>query len=282
MKSSLRISLGLGLAACVLCCENQAGKPPGAAPPAAAPSNPAPAPSNPVGGTAASARAPASAIADTFTTELGALHVVPIKHASVRLELGAETIYVDPADASLFDGAKPGTLVLITDIHGDHFDPAALAKVVGPNTTVIAPSVVAEKYPSAKVLKNGEHQEQHGIGIEAIPMYNEKRGPAAGQLYHDKGRGNGYVLSFGKTRVYLSGDTECTAEMRALKAIDVAFVCMNLPYTMTPEEAATCVNAFHPKVVYPYHYHGSDLQAFQKAVTAPGVEVRLREWYPTQ
>jgi L-ascorbate metabolism protein UlaG (beta-lactamase superfamily) len=275
MKSSLRISLALSIVAGIAGCEKKASKPPGpATPPAAA--------SGVVGSASASASPHANADTDTFASELGAVHVVPIKHASLRFELGDKTIYIDPADASLFAGAKPGSLVLITDIHGDHFDPAALAKVVGPNTIVIAPNVVAEKYPSAKVLKNGEHQQEFGIGIEAIPMYNEKRGPAAGQLYHDKGRGNGYVLSFGKTRVYISGDTECTAEMRALKDIDVAFVCMNLPYTMPPEEAASCVNAFRPKVVYPYHYHGSDLRVLQKAVTAPGIEVRLREWYPAQ
>jgi hypothetical protein len=141
-------------------------------------------------------------------------------------------------------------------------------------------SVVAEKYPKALVMKNGDDKEVLGIGIEATPMYNEKRGPEPGKLYHDNGRGNGYLLNIGDTRVYISGDTECTKEMRALKNIDIAFVTMNLPYTMPPEEAASCVNAFKPGVVYPFHYRGSDLQVFEKAVTAPAVEVRLRDWYP--
>ena len=125
-------------------------------------------------------------------------------------------------------------------------------------------------------------------------MYNLVRGPEAGKLFHDKGRGNGYVVTFGDKRVYLSGDTECTPEMKALTEIDVAFVCMNLPYTMTPEEAAGCVAAFDPKVVYPYHYGESDLTKFSSALAAEqgkdakaegqvahpvASEIRLRDWY---
>ena len=112
-----------------------------------------------------------------------------------------------------------------------------------------------------------------------MPMYNLKRGPSAGQAFHDKGRGNGYVLTYGGKRFYFSGDTEGIPEMRALKNIDVAFVCMNLPYTMTPEEAAEAVKAFHPKIVYPYHYMGSDPKAFAAALTGRGIDVRDRDWY---
>ena len=110
-------------------------------------------------------------------------------------------------------------------------------------------------------------------------MYNLARGPAPGKVYHEKGRGNGYVLTFGGKRFYIAGDTENIPEMRALRAIDVAFVPMNLPYTMTPQEAAEAVRAFRPRVVYPYHYRGSDLQIFEKALAGSGVEVRLRNWY---
>ena len=111
-------------------------------------------------------------------------------------------------------------------------------------------------------------------------MYNLARGPRPGALSHDKGRGNGYVLTLGDKRLYFSGDTACTPEMKALENVDVAFVCMNLPYTMTPAEAAGCVAAFRPRIVYPYHYRGSDLSKFQEGLAdQPGVEVRLREWY---
>ena len=111
-------------------------------------------------------------------------------------------------------------------------------------------------------------------------MYNMTRGPAAGKFFHDKGRGNGYILTYGGLRMYFSGDTEGIPEMKALKNIDVAFVCMNLPYTMTPDEAADAVKAFHPKVVIPYHYRGQDTTVFQKDLAGTGIEVRLLEFYP--
>ena len=115
-------------------------------------------------------------------------------------------------------------------------------------------------------MANGDKKTIEGIEIEAVPMYNLKRGPSAGQLYHDKGRGNGYVLTLGGKRIYIAGDTEGVPEMRALKNIDVAFIPMNLPYTMPPAEAADAVKAFKPKIVYPYHYRGSDLKVFEDAL----------------
>ena len=216
---------------------------------------------------------------DTFTTERGKLRVVPILHGMLRLELGELSIYVDPHASDKIPDAPKADLILITDIHPDHFDPPALAKVQKSTTRVVAPPVVAEKVPGAIVMFNGQSRTVAGIPISAVPMYNLKRGPKPGTLFHDKGRGNGYLLNLGGKRVYVSGDTECTEEMRALTNIDVAFVCMNLPYTMPPEEALECIKAFRPKVVYPYHYRGSDLSPLVDAAL-PGVEVRRREWYP--
>jgi len=147
-------------------------------------------------------------------------------------------------------------------------------------TVVIAPAAVAKTILEAQVINNGEKKKFGDLEVEAVPMYNLQRGPQPGALYHTKGRGNGYVLTLGGKRIYISGDTEAIPEMRALKNIDVAFVCMNLPYTMTPEEAAAGVKAFRPKVVYPYHYRGSDLKVFAAALAnEKGIEVRLREWY---
>ena len=133
---------------------------------------------------------------------------------------------------------------------------------------------------NAKPIANGESKTWQNWSIEAIPAYNLTRGPAPGKLFHDKGRGNGYVLTYGGKRFYFSGDTEGVPEMRALKNIDVAFVCMNLPYTMPPDEAAEAVKSFHPKIVIPYHYRGSDLSVFQKRLEGTGIEVRLLDWYP--
>lgn len=209
----------------------------------------------------------------------GEVEVVPITHGSLLLKWQGKVIHVDPWSRGNYEGQPSADLILITDIHGDHLDPEQIRKVRKEETIIVAPAAVQNTVPEARVLSNGQTLEVLGIRIEAVPMYNLKRGPQPGALYHTKGRGNGYVLTLGSQRVYISGDTECIPEMKQLQNIDIAFVCMNLPYTMTPQEAAECVNAFRPKVVYPYHYRGSDLRAFQEAVTAPGVEVRILEWY---
>ena len=209
----------------------------------------------------------------------GNVQVVPITHGSVVLQWEGKVIHVDPWSQGDYAGVPQADLILVTDIHGDHMDPDQISKVRKADTVIIAPAAVQKTVTQARVLGNGESVEILGARIEAIPMYNLKRGPEEGKLYHDKGRGNGYIVELGDQRFYFSGDTECIPEMKALKDIDVAFVSMNLPYTMTPEEAAGCVNAFAPKVVYPYHYRGSDMDAFKNSVTAGGVEVKLLDWY---
>jgi L-ascorbate metabolism protein UlaG (beta-lactamase superfamily) len=217
--------------------------------------------------------------ADELQTSSGAVKITPIQHASLILEAGGKVVYIDPAQGS-FEGRPKADLILITDIHGDHMAPKIVDSLTKPGTVILAPEAVAKTITQAKVIRNGESQTVAGWKIEAVPMYNLTRGPAAGKLYHDKGRGNGYVVTYGGKRIYIAGDTEGIPEMRALKNIDVAFVCMNLPYTMTPAEAADAVRAFHPRVVYPYHYRGSDVKAFEKALDGSGVEVRLGNWYP--
>ena len=221
---------------------------------------------------------------DTEKTAKGDLQITPINHATLMLEFGGKVILVDPTagqggpiDYSAL--AKPD-LILITDIHGDHMDKATVDKVKKASTIVVAPAAVAKTITEAQVIANGEKKTIAGVEIEAVPMYNLTRGPAAGQLFHDKGRGNGYILTLGGKRVYLSGDTEAVPEMKALKNIDVAFLCMNLPYTMPTGEAADAVKAFKPKVVYPYHSRGQNTEEFAAALKGTaGVEVRLRNWY---
>jgi L-ascorbate metabolism protein UlaG (beta-lactamase superfamily) len=223
----------------------------------------------------------------TFDTSAGPVKITPVYHASLEIEAGGKVIVVDPAPPAKFDGLPKGDLILITDIHGDHLNADMIKAESKADTTIIAPAAVAKTVTEAKVLGNGEKTTWGAWTIEAIPMYNTtaSRGPAPGKLFHDKGRGNGYVLTYGGKRFYFSGDTEGIPEMRALKNIDVAFVCMNLPYTMTPDEAADAVKAFHPKVVIPYHYKGqsgmSDTAAFKKDLDGTGIEVRLIDWYPS-
>ena len=222
----------------------------------------------------------AAAQTQEFSTSAGMVKITPLNHASTLIEAGGKTIYLDPAKPVKFAGMAKADLILITDIHGDHMDPDSIKEIVKPGTEILAPPAVVQTVTTAKPMANGETKTWQAWTIEAIPAYNLKRGPEPGKLYHDKGRGNGYVLTYGGKRFYFSGDTEGVPEMRALKNIDVAFVCMNLPYTMPPEEAADAVKAFHPKIVIPYHYRGSDLTVFQKALEGTGIEVRLLNWYP--
>lgn len=214
-----------------------------------------------------------------FATSAGEVKVTPLYHASTMLQAGGKTIYVDPAKPAKFDLLPKADLILVTHEHYDHFDKDTIAALSKPGTEILTPAAVASKMTGARAMANGERREWQGWTIEAVPAYNLVRGPAAGQFFHPKGRDNGYVLSYGGKRFYFSSDTEGTPEMRALKNIDVAFVCMNLPFTMPPEEAAEAVKAFAPKVVIPYHSRGQDVQVFKKKLEGTGIEVRVIEWY---
>jgi len=225
---------------------------------------------------------------DVVDTKMGALTIQPVQHASLILTVKGITIYADPSGADNFKGLTPPGIIIITDIHGDHFDIKTIDAIKTANTILVVPQVVADKLPEADkahavILKNGDETTQSGISISAIPMYNL---PETATAMHTKGRGNGYILTIGGKRIYISGDTQGIPEMRSLKNIDVAFVCMNLPYTMDIKEAADAVLAFKPAIVYPYHYRGkdglSDVNAFKSLVDAGGqkIEVRLRNWYP--
>jgi L-ascorbate metabolism protein UlaG (beta-lactamase superfamily) len=214
----------------------------------------------------------------SFSTSAGKVEITPIYHATAKVIAGGDTIYIDPAKPAKVDGKAD--LILITDIHGDHMDAADVTALSKDGTIVIAPAAVQKTIIQAKVVANGETTSWKKWKITAVPMYNINHNQPSGAPYHDKGRGNGYVLNYGGKNFYFAGDTEGVPEMRALKNIDVAFVPMNLPYTMTPAEAADAVKAFKPKVAIPYHYKGQDVEVFKKALEGSGVEVRLLNWYP--
>jgi L-ascorbate metabolism protein UlaG (beta-lactamase superfamily) len=218
---------------------------------------------------------------DSIPADGGDIEITPIMHGSVQIGYGGVVVQVDPWSRADYSQAPKTDLILVTDTHGDHLDTEMIATLRDEDTVLVVPAAAADQVEGETVMTNGETKEIAGIVIEAVPMYNLKRGPEEGKLFHDKGRGNGYLLTLGGKRVYLAGDTACTPEMKALTDIDVAFIPMNLPYTMPPEEAAECVRAFKPAIVYPYHYRGSDLEVFAAALEdVPEVEVRLREWYP--
>jgi L-ascorbate metabolism protein UlaG (beta-lactamase superfamily) len=231
------------------------------------------------------AQRPAS---DSLKTTNGQLLIQPIFHGSLVFTWNNKTIYVDPyGGQTLYEGLTAPDLVLITDIHPDHLDLKTLEAINMDKATFVVPQAVADKLSENLkkkmiVLSNEKTTEFEGIAIKAIAMYNL---PEAEDSKHTKGRGNGYVLNVGGKTVYLSGDSEDIPEMRQLKNIDVAFVCMNLPYTMDINQAASAVLDFKPKVVYPYHYRGkdglSDVEKFKTLVNSQNsnIEVRLRNWY---
>lgn len=225
--------------------------------------------------------------ANVFKTDMGDVTVHPITHASVVLETPKGVIYVDPVGEVSTLGKYPRPdAILITHEHGDHYNADTISALKGENTPMIVnPAVMAmlpdRLKPNTTEMANGDSGEILGVTIDAIPAYNldpEK------QNFHPKGRDNGYVLTMDGFRIYLSGDTEDIPEMRALENIDLAFVCMNLPFTMPAEAAASAVNEFQPKFVYPYHYRGrdggtQDPQEFAKLVEGD-TEVKFGEWYP--
>ncbi|GAB3224624.1 MBL fold metallo-hydrolase [Algoriphagus aestuariicola] len=226
---------------------------------------------------------------DQIPAQNGSITIQPILHGTLVVSYQDLTVYVDPyGGANGFAGQQAADLVLITDIHGDHHNQETLDGLDLSQATIIAPQAVAEKLPKDRykavvVLANGSSTDFSGAKISAIPMYNL---PETVDSRHPKGRGNGYVVELGGKKLYFSGDTEDIPEMRALQGIDVAFVCMNLPYTMDVDQAANAVAEFKPKMVYPYHYRGTeglnDVEKFKTLVNAeaPSVEVRLRNWYP--
>lgn len=215
--------------------------------------------------------------------------ITPIEHASMILEFHGQTIYVDPVGgAAPYEGKSPADFILLTDLHFDHLDTLTLSKIISDKTKIIAPEAVKtnlspSQQAQTQVMKNGENITIAGISIKAMPMYNLRE---EAKKFHPKGRGNGYLLSAEETNIYIAGDTEDIPEMRNLKNIDIAFIPMNLPYTMPVSAAADAVLDFKPKKVYPYHYKGekglSDVDKFKNIVTTnnPGIEVILLNWYP--
>lgn len=220
---------------------------------------------------------------DTLQTSAGELQIRPIYHGSVMFEFGGHVIDVDPWSQGDYTGLPPADLLVITHTHADHLDRSMVDKLHKDDTIIVGPPAVIDTLNCApqcgdvEAISDTEKKTVMGVEIEGVPMYNVEHGSAPGKPYHHRGVGSGYVLTFGDTRVYLSGDTDCTPEMKALKNISVAFLSMNPPRTETPVEAAECAKAFHPKIVYPYHYRGSKPEDFADALRGTGIEVRIRK-----
>jgi L-ascorbate metabolism protein UlaG (beta-lactamase superfamily) len=213
---------------------------------------------------------------DHIVTAEGVVTVHPVDHASFVMEWNGKMIYNDPVGGTSPYRAFPrADLILVGHQHGDHFNAGTLRSVMKDGTIIVTPESVFGQLSSSlkeatSTLGNGDSLDAIGLSVEAVPAYNDR---------HPKGRDNGYVLTIGGVRFYMSGDTEDIDEMRGLQGIDVAFVCMNSP-TMSVNQAASAVRDFKPKVVYPYHHRGSNIQRFKEIVGKDvGVAVRIRDWY---
>jgi L-ascorbate metabolism protein UlaG (beta-lactamase superfamily) len=220
-------------------------------------------------------------VRDTIATSKGDLVITFIGHASLMFEINNLVIHIDPvSDEGDYSLLPKADIVLITHHHSDHFDMEALQMIMKKNTKVF----LTQKCPwtsttgSSVIMKNGDVVETSGLRIEAVPAYNIKHMRSPNNPFHPKGEGNGYILTAGNKRIYIAGDTENTPEMKALKNIDIAFLPMNLPYTMTPEMVADAVRAFKPAILYPYHFGTTDTAVLLKLLKdTPGTEVRIRD-----
>jgi|GEM_PF-811172 len=218
---------------------------------------------------------------DVIPTSGGDLKITRVGHASVMFEFGGKIIHVDPF-GKMGDYAKlpKADLILLTHEHMDHLDPEALSKIRTAKTVVVLTDPCANKVKGGVVMRNGDVKELLGLKIEAVPMYNIVGKRDTGEPFHPKGRGNGYVITFGDKRVYVAGDTENIPEMKNLKNIDVAFLPVNQPYTMTAAMAADAAKAFKPKILYPYHHDMAQtdvakLPELMKGVE--GIEIRMKK-----
>ncbi len=214
---------------------------------------------------------------DSFSTAEGEVKVTFLGHGTLMFFHKGRVIHIDPYSAVADYAHLPkADVVLITHEHRDHLDRSALDLIVTPDTDIILNEVSEQMLGQGEAMKNGEAVEIFDIRIEAVPAYNILHEREKGKPFHPKGEHNGYILTFGDTRFYVAGDTENTPEMKALKDIDVAFLPMNLPYTMTPEMVADAALAFRPKVLYPYHYGETDPSELQNLLKDSGIEVRIR------
>ncbi|WP_432823403.1 MBL fold metallo-hydrolase [Trichloromonas sp.] len=214
---------------------------------------------------------------DTIETSAGDLQISFIGHGTLMFAFDGKIIHVDPW-SKLADYAKlpKADLILITHEHQDHLDLAAVELLTKPGTQMVASRPAAVHLPGSLVMQNGESKTVQGLAIEAVPAYNLVHMRSEGVPFHPKGNGNGYVVTFGGTRVLVAGDTENTPELKGLQGVDVAFLPMNLPYTMTPEMVADAALALQPKILYPYHFGETDTARILDLLAGSGIDVRIR------
>jgi L-ascorbate metabolism protein UlaG (beta-lactamase superfamily) len=212
---------------------------------------------------------------DVFKTSIGKLTITFIGHGTLMMEINGVVIHVDPwSKLANYTTLPKADAILITHFHPDHLDTNAIDQITKLSTQIVEPPTVFDILHKGTVMKNGETHTILDMKVEAVPAYNTTEGR---DKFHPKGRDNGYVLTIGDKRIYIAGDTENIPEMAALKNIDIAFLPMNQPYTMLPEQVAAAVKVFHPKILYPYHYGETDLSVLKKLLAEEKtIELRIR------
>ena len=216
---------------------------------------------------------------DTIQTNAGDLEITFIGHGTLMLRFNGKIIHIDPwGQLADYTQMPKADIILITHEHRDHLDPKAIENVRTGKTILILTKICAKQIEGGTVMNNGDTQEIDGINIEAVPAYNIEHQRSPGIPFHPKGDGNGYIVTFGGKRVYIAADTENTPELKAIKNIDIAFLPMNLPYTMTPEMVADASRALKPKILYPYHFGDTDTAKLTELLkNEQAMETRIRK-----
>ncbi len=215
---------------------------------------------------------------DKITTSVGTVEMYFIGHASLMFKADNYVIHIDPVRSmGSYDKLPKADLILVTHEHSDHLDTGLISDLRKETTVMLSNRNSAAGVTWAQVMKQGDQKVVNNIIIEAVPAYNIVHERAKGQPFHPKGVGNGYILTIGDKRFYIAGDTENTPEMKALKNIDVAFLPMNIPYTMTPEMVADAAKAFKPKILYPYHFSNTDTKIIVNLLKDTDIDVRIRK-----
>ena len=218
-------------------------------------------------------------VTDNIKTEEGDLAITFLGHATLMISFKGKIIHIDPVSQYVDYSKMPkADVILVTHEHYDHCDLEAIGAIRTDKTLIVIPLDIAEQVKDGIIMKNGDKKTVQGLLIEAVPAYNLVNMRSPGVPYHGKGIGNGYIITCGGKRIYIAGDTENIPEMKVLKDIDIAFLPMNLPYTMTPEMVADAAGAFQPKILYPYHYGETDVQKLVDLLRdEKNIEVRIRE-----
>ena len=216
--------------------------------------------------------------ADTVSTSAGDVAITFIGHGSLMMKFNNKIIHVDPfSEVADYSQLPKADIILVTHEHGDHLDLDALGHVRTERSIIVLTELCAPKVKDGIIMHNGETREVGGLTVNAVPAYNIVNKRPNGLPFHPKGAGNGYIITFGNTRIYIAGDTENISEMKDLQNISIAFLPMNLPYTMTPEMVADAVRAFHPRILYPYHFGETDTSRIVALLKGEDVEVRIRK-----